>query len=77
MIELNENITSVIVTEVFSYVGLAEAIINRHCDTGMVPMRKRESHPIYGIYITQSLFIYHTRAIYHLELSYQITASSG
>ena len=50
MIELNEKITSETVTNIFAILGLTEAIIHLHIDTGLVPTRQRESHHIYGIY---------------------------
>ena len=57
MIDLNENITSDTVTELFVNVGLVEAITNHHCDTGLVLTYQRVSHPIDGIYTSITLQI--------------------
>ena len=50
MIDLNENITSDTVTDIFANVCLTEAITHCHCATGLVPMYQILSHPIDGIY---------------------------
>ena len=57
MIELNENITSDTVTEIFANVVLPEAINHRHSATGLVSMHQRRSNPIYGIYTLITLQI--------------------
>ena len=57
MVDLNENITSDTVTNLFKNVGLAEAITHRHFATGLVPKYQRGSHPMYGIYTSSTLQI--------------------
>ena len=50
MVDLNDNITSDTVEEIFSNVGLTEAITHHHRATGTVTMYQIVSHPIDGIY---------------------------
>ena len=76
MIDLNENITSDTVTEIFANVGLTEAIAHRQCATGIVPKYQRGSHPIYVIYTSITLKV-SAYGYLPLELYHQITASSG
>ena len=55
MIDLNENITSDTVIEIFATVGLTETITHSHCVTGLVPTYQSGSHPIYVIYKLSTL----------------------
>ena len=55
MIDFIKNITSDTVTDIFANIGLTEAIVHRHCDTGLVPTYQRGSHPIDGIYISRNV----------------------
>ena len=55
MIDLNDNITSDTVTELFANVGLTKAINSLHHATGLVPTYQRGSHPINGIYTSIAL----------------------
>ena len=57
MVDLNENITSDTVEEIFANVGLTEAITHHHRATGMVPTYQIVSHPIDGIYTLITLQI--------------------
>ena len=55
MIDLNENITSDTVTEIFANIGLTGDITHHHRATGLVLTHQRGSHPIYGIYTSSTL----------------------
>ena len=54
-IELNCNITSDNVTEIFANIGLTETITHQHRATDLVPTYQSWSHPIYSIYTSSTL----------------------
>ena len=55
VIDLNENISSDTMTDIFSSVVLTKAIAPHHCATHMMLMYQIETHPIYGIYTSITL----------------------
>ena len=57
MIDLNDNITSDTVTELFANVVLAEAITHCHRKIGLVTTYQRVSHPIDVIYTSSTLWV--------------------